>query len=508
MIQLRHLNLIHLKDLKELVHDLSICINNGDKVAIIGDEGNGKSTLLNYLVDDTSVQEYIKIEGEKTDSFQTRQYLPQIFEEDETSTLSEFFFSDENVNYHLLYRFADELGFDSRRFDSSQKLGSLSGGEKIKIQLIKKLSYDAELILLDEPSNDLDLRTVKWLEKFIKNSSQTIIFVSHDEYLLENVATKVIHLELIKKRRVARTSVHSLDYVTYIHNREQHYQKEIKEARKEKLEFAKKIQKHNRQRHKVESALRACHDSSQGRLLAKKMKNLISHEKRYEKEEKNLTEIPIKEEVISLTFQNSSRLNGNFHFQLEVPKLLSLDFKTVLSNHIKIDITKKDRIGIIGDNGVGKTRLLMLISEELRKVNNLKVGYMPQHYDEVLNLSCSSLEFFSQYFPTVESGEIITKLACLNFSVFEMKHIISELSGGQIAKLTLLKLILEEPDILLLDEPTRNFSPLSQPELRRLFCSFEGPIITVSHDRKFLTDICQTVYCLDKNGFERVKENW
>ncbi|MDO4667324.1 MAG: ATP-binding cassette domain-containing protein [Streptococcus sp.] len=505
MLQLIDVTMLHVKDFKPVIKELTICINKGDKVAIIGDEGNGKSTLLKFLANPALIEDYIKVEGKITDSFQTRIYLPQLFEEDTTQTLSDYFFSDDDLDYGMLYRLADELGFDGNRFVTPQTLGSLSGGEQLKIQLIKKLSYDADLILLDEPSNNLDIRTLEWLEKYIQTSRKTIVFVSHDERLLERTANKVIHLEQIKKRSLARTSVHQLDYDSYITEREHHFQKEMQLSKKEKLEHDKKVQKHERQRQKVESALRACHDSTQGRLLAKKMRNLISHEKRYVKEKERLTSTPIQEEAITLKFKHPSKLGGNFHFYLENEKLLCLNHQTVLCDSLSLRINSRDKIGIVGDNGVGKTTLLIKLKEKLSKNKKLKIGFMPQDYEQVLKMEDSPLVFFMEKYPTVQKEELITLMSCLNFSFFEINHSIAELSGGQKAKLVLLNLVLEEPDLLLLDEPTRNFSPLSQPKLRQLFKEFDGPIVAVSHDRQFLDEVCQDIFQLDKSGLKEWK---
>ena len=165
MIQIQHLTITHTKDLRELVHDLNLTIATGEKVAIIGEEGNGKSSLLALLVNPKAHFDHLSYEGtiNKPDSPQV--YIPQQISDDlQSLTLNDYFFADTyDLDYTTLYRLADELHFDSERFASSQLISSLSGGEKLKIQLIRELARPHDIIFLDDPSNDMDLTTMTWL---------------------------------------------------------------------------------------------------------------------------------------------------------------------------------------------------------------------------------------------------------------------------------------------------------------------------------------------------------
>ncbi len=156
-------------------------------------------------------------------------------------TLNDYFFGDieSNIDYGLLYLYAERLQFDSERFASQQLIGSLSGGEKLKIQLIKSLATPSDIIFLDEPSNDLDLDTLLWLENYIITSPKTILFVSHDEDFLSKTATKIIHLESVKKKTLAQTKVEELDYQDYTLGRQQAYQKQVQQARNDKKNLTK-----------------------------------------------------------------------------------------------------------------------------------------------------------------------------------------------------------------------------------------------------------------------------
>ena len=179
MIQIQHLTITHNKDLRELVHDLNVTIALGEKVAIIGEEGNGKSSLLALLVNPIAHFDHLSYEGtiNKTDSPQV--YIPQqISDSLQSLTLNDYFFADTyDLDYATLYRLADELHFDSERFASSQLIATLSGGEKLKIQLIRELARPHDVIFLDEPSNDMDLTTMTWLKNFIKHSDKTIVYI-------------------------------------------------------------------------------------------------------------------------------------------------------------------------------------------------------------------------------------------------------------------------------------------------------------------------------------------
>jgi len=165
----------------------------------------------------------------------------------------------------------------------------------------------------------------------------------------------------------------------------------------------------------------------------------------------------------------------------------------------------QEKIGIVGDNGCGKSTLLHYLYQKLSQKTDLTIGYMPQRYDTILPLDLSPIAFLSKTGDKSEREVISSHLAYLNFSHDEMNHAISDLSGGQKGKLLLLHLVLESPQLLILDEPTRNFSPTSQPQVRQLFENYPGAILTVSHDVNYLRQVCQKIYRLDAHGLEEVE---
>ena len=500
MIKINHLTITQNKDLRDLVSDLNINIQDGEKVAIIGEEGNGKSTLLRTLMGENLAD--FTIRGEIQSDLQSLAYIPQKLPEDlKKKTLHDYFFLDSaDLDYSILYRLAEELHFDSDRFASDQEIGSLSGGEALKIHEFAK---PFEILFLDEPSNDLDIEMVDWLKKQIHKTRQTVIFISHDEDFLSQTADTIIHLRLIKHRKEAETLVEHLDYDSYSDQRKASFVRQSQQAANDQRVYEKTMEKHRRVKQNVETALRATKDSTAGRLLAKKMKNVLSQEKRYEKAAQSMTQKPLEEEQIQLFFSDIEPLAASKVIVRLENETLSIG-QRILSQGLQLTIRGQEKIGIIGPNGVGKSTLLAKLHQLLSGKREISLGFMPQDYQETLQLNLSPVEFLSQTGHKEEIQKIQSHLASLNFSYPEMHHQIHSLSGGQQGKLLLLNLVLRKPNFLLLDEPTRNFSPTSQPEIIKLFANYSGGLVTVSHDRRFLKEVCTSIFSLTEHGLEVV----
>ena len=503
MININHLTITQNKDLRDLVSDLTMTIQDGEKVAIIGEEGNGKSTLLRALMGEALYD--FTIRGDIQSDYQSIAYIPQKLPENlKKKTLHDYFFLYTiDLDYSVLYRLAEELHFDSNRFASDQDIGSLSGGEALKIQLIHELAKPFEILFLDEPSNDLDLETVDWLKGQIRKIRQTVIFISHDEDFLSQTADTIVHLRLVKHRKEAETLVEHLDYDRYSEQRKVNFVRQSQQAANDQRAYDKTMEKHRRVKQNVETALRATKDSTAGRLLAKKMKTVLSQEKRYEKVAQSMTQKPLEEEEIRLFFSDIQPLpTSKILIQLE-KESLSIDDR-VLSQELQLTVRGQEKIGIIGPNGVGKSTLLAKLQQLLSTKREIALGFMPQDYHQKLQLDLSPIAYLSKTGEKEELQKIQSHLASLNFSYPEMQHQIRSLSGGQQGKLLLLDLVLRKPNFLLLDEPTRNFSPTSQPQIRKLFATYPGGLITVSHDCRFLKEVCSIIYRLTEHGLEIV----
>lgn len=500
MLQLHHFSITHQKDLHALISNLSLTVNPGDKVAIIGEEGTGKSTLLKWLAEPRLIEHYALVEGDYINHFSQIGYLPQTLPAHVLDqTIADFLYADldyDRLDFNLLYRLSQDLQFDSQRFeDNKLLLSDLSGGEKLKLQLIKLLAHQPDLLLFDEPSSDLDLDSIIWLENFMRESPATIIFISHDERLLSQTATMIVHLELVKKRQKALVTVEKMDYQTYKQTRLERFERQNSLAQKEREEHAKKMARHHRIHQSVEHTLRNTHDSTAGRLLAKKMKVVLSQERKLQKEAENFTEIPYELDDINLFFGQLTPLSTSKH-------LLHYEQEALPTGQtITLDIWGQDKMVITGANGIGKTRLLKKIKDDLVAVFGTAVGYMPQDSKE-LDLNQTALDFLNS---VGDAENARTLLASLRFTREEVHHPIADLSGGQLAKLYLAKFVLQGCQILILDEPTRHFAPTTQPHIRQLLNDFPGAIISVSHDRDYIDEVGQVVYQLDKARLQTIK---
>ena len=508
MLQVKNVKLTHRKDLRVIINDFSLVLNPGDKAVMIGEEGNGKSTLLKWIYSPDSVDSYVESEGERIINDERPGYLPQeLPEELKEKTVYEFFnesgaFWDKNPKE--LGKMAGEFSVEADFYYRDQTMGSLSGGEKVKAQLMKLLMEEPTVLLLDEPSNDLDIDTLEWLEEFINKWKYAVLFISHDEILVENTANMVIHLEQIRRKTVSRHTVTHLPYREYLSQRESVFANQENMAVSQRKEQKIKEEKLRRIMQKVEHDQAAITraDPATGRLLKKKMHVVKSMERRFEREASEMVSFPEAEEAISFKLgdKTSAIPAGKTVLELDIPELKSPDGSRVLASDIRLKLRGSVKICIIGKNGVGKTTLLKTIAGEMLERKDLKAEYMPQNYEDMLDQDRTPVEYLSRTWDKEEQTRIRTYLGSLKYTADEMDHPIRGLSGGQKAKTLLLKMILSGANVLILDEPTRNFSPLSGPVIRKMLAGFPGAIISVSHDRMYIDEVCDTVYELTSEG--------
>lgn len=190
----------------------------------------------------------------------------------------------------------------------------------------------------------------------------------------------------------------------------------------------------------------------------------------------------------------------------ELSKLMTPEGERILAEGIYLKIKGSEKICIIGANGAGKTTLLKKIAEELMNRNDIKAEYMPQNYEDLLELSVTPVDYLDKTGDKEERTRIRTYLVSLKYTPDEMEHPIRELSGGQKAKVLLLRMSLSGANVLILDEPTRNFSPLSGPVIRKMLREFPGAVISISHDRKYIEEVCDKIYQLNPNGLQLISE--
>ncbi len=505
MLQIRNLTITHLKDLRTMIKDFSFTLNQGDKAVIIGEEGNGKSTLLKLIYDERLVSSYAEFTGKIIKNNIRFGYLAQELTAEQKARSILDFCAQLPGFYDLSPReigdIAAELGVSPELFYSDQGVGSLSGGEKVKLQLAGILMARPNALLLDEPSNDIDIETLEWLEGFINNCGLPVMFISHDETLIENTANVVIHLEQVRRKTLPRVTALKMPYGQYVEERLTKLSRQEQAARKEQSEYEKQQEKFSRIQAKVEHQQNVISraDPHGGRLLKKKMKAVKSMERRFEKEHENITQLPDVEEAIMLGFgENIGVPNGKTVLDFELDKLVVEN--RVLSENIKLNVTGPEKICIIGKNGAGKTTLLRAIAKSLLARGDLNAAYMPQNYEDLLDFGLTPVEFLSKTGHKDEITKIRTFLGSVKYTADEMEHQICRLSGGQKAKLLFLKMILDGCNVLILDEPTRNFSPISGPVIRGILRSYGGAVISVSHDRKYIGEVCDKVYRLTDTG--------
>ena len=513
MLQVRKLHIAMKKDLRELVRDFTFALNPGDKAAIIGEEGNGKSTLLKLIYDENLVEGYVEWSGTIQKDGMILGYLSQeLPEEDRDKTAYEFCCGEEAFLDSSPKEVADaaaKLRFPADLFYSDRKMGTFSGGEKVKLRMALLTLRRPDCYLLDEPSNDLDIETLEWLESFIRECPQPVLYISHDEMLLENTANVIIHLEQLRRKTLPRYTVARMGYRRYVEERLSKLAHQEQVARKEREEERKQQERFQKIQQKVEHQLNTIsrQDPHGSRLLKKKMKAVKSLEHRFEREREDMTEFPDSEEAILVGFPADTAVPaGKTVADFTLPRL-EVEGET-LAQHIRLCVRGPEHLGIIGKNGAGKTTLLRQIAGELLPRKDLKAAYMPQDYGETVDQELTPVEFLARSWEKEELTRVRTYLGSMKYTPQEQDHKIRELSGGQKAKLFFLKMILDGANVLILDEPTRNFSPLSGPVIRGILEDFAGCIISVSHDRKYLGQVCHTLYRLTPQGLEEAENQW
>ena len=397
------------------------------------------------------------------------------------------------------------FGLTNKEIFSNRPLQSFSGGEQVKVQLLRLLYGPFTVLLLDEPTNNLDLDTLAFFEAFMLKEMRPILFVSHDEWLLSSCSNRVLHLEHIKKKQEERWTLFNGGYDEYITNRQSAFEKQDKIATFERRKRKEKVEKLTQIRNKVEyQQNQAVRNPTLGRLLKKRMHVILSQERRMEREP--LTPYAISEEEINLRFPPSLGLPSRRRV-LEISNFSIQKEDRVLSQCINFTLIGNKKIAIIGQNGVGKTTFIHEIIPRLQ-ANQLKVGFMPQVYSQVLPMEQTALEYLSSLLGYDRTQQTIIRnhLGALHFRPEEMLTPLQLRSGGQQAKVILLSLVFCNPDILVLDEPTRNLSPLALPTIRALFSSFPGPIIAVSHDRAFLASVFDEIWELTEQGLHQLMD--
>lgn len=520
MLQIKQLTITHKKDLRVIVKDFSLVLNPGDKAVLIGEEGNGKSTLLKWIYNPELIEGYTETQGERICTGEHPGYLPQeLPAEEKEKTVYEYFCGEDAFGLQTpreLTHLAGQLKLPPDFFYRDQKMDTLSGGEKVKAQMARLLMARPTILLLDEPSNDIDIETLEWLEKLIMEAPQPVLFISHDETLIERTANMVIHIEQLKRKTESCCSIAKTGYRQYAKKRAEQLASQEQRALVERREEKKRQEKFRRIEQAVNHDLNSMtrQNPHGGYLLKKKMKAVKSLEKRYEREALDRTEIPETEDAIFFKLGEAVKMPaGKTVLEFSLDRLLTPvsgeEEPRLLAEHLFLRIKGGERVCITGKNGAGKTTLLKQMAEKLLSRTDVRACYMPQNYEDLLEPDRTPVDFLSVTGDKEETTRIRTYLGSMKYTVDEMNAPMSELSGGQKAKVLLLKMSLSGADVLILDEPTCNFSPLSGPVIRAILRQYRGAILSISHDRKYIEEVCTAVYQLTPGGlFRLLPESW
>ena len=493
---------------KTVLQEISFIIHDLDRIGLIGVNGTGKTTLLDVLSGKSGFDGDVYPFSAKSDY--KISYLTQEPDFDEEKTVLDTVLSSDLREmqlireYELLMADYDEAKqarldkvmaemdslhaweiesqvktvlFKLGISDLAAKISQLSGGLRRRVQLAQVLLSEADLLLLDEPTNHLDIDTIEWLTNFLKNSKKTVLFITHDRYFLDNISTRIFELD---GGSLIEYQGNYQDYVrlkaeqderdaALLHKKQQLYKQELSWMRRQPQARATKQQARINRFHDLKSDLAG--QTNQTDL------------------EMNFETSRIGKKVIE--FQNVDFAYGD---------------KQILS-HFNLLLQNKDRLGIVGDNGVGKSTLLNLIAGQLQPQSGqviigetVRVAYFSQQI-EGLDESKRVINYLQEVAEEVKSGSGTTSIAELleQFLFPRSSHgtLIEKLSGGEKKRLYLLKLLLEKPNVLLLDEPTNDLDIATLTVLENFLQGFAGPVIIVSHDRYFLDKVASKILAFE-----------
>ena len=509
MLTVQNLSITNIADQRPLLKNCSFTLAGTERLAVIGEEGDGKSALLMAICDPESLEDWAEVSGRVSLSGERIGYLPQEaptnwgdLSVDRLCRKDKAFSATNPAALSALCR---RLQLDPELCQRETPFGLLSGGERVRLRLLLLLCREPTLLVLDEPGNDLDLDALETLERFLLACNLPVLYVSHDETLLSRTATQVLHLESIHGRVEPRWTWAKVSYADYVANRrnaldrqEDQWQQERREKRARDERFRK-----------IEDAVAHAQanisrrDPHGGRLLKKKMKAVKSLEHRFAREDSEGTERPWEEFPMFAVFHDIQPIPaGKGVIDLNLPAL-EVDGR-ILARDVQLRVRGPEKVLIIGPNGCGKTTLLREIERRLQNERSLRSALMPQRYEELLDNEKTPVELLHTDGTKEQLTYIRTALGAMKLTQDEIQHPIRGLSGGQKAKVLLLRLMLAKPDVLLADEPTRNLSPLSAPVMRELLTTFPGAVICVTHDRVLMEDWPGRVLRLTENGLVRV----
>ncbi len=450
---------------KCIVDDVSFTINETDKVALIGINGTGKSTLLKMIAGTDDYQGDILRKKDIRIS-----YLPQNphFQDHLTLLQQVYEYVDQSVPDYEVQAILNRFGIKNY----TQKIQELSGGQQKRVALAITLLKPCDLLLLDEPTNHLDNEMIEYLEKYLIKFNKALLMVTHDRYFLERITNKIFELD--------RSKIYGYDanYSHFLELKAQREEVELASERKRKLFLKKELEW-------VRAGVQARSTKNKDRLQR-------FEELNNQKDREKIQNV----EMLSV----SSRL-GKKTIELEN---VSMSYENKLFEPFSYHFKRNDRVGILGKNGCGKSTLLNIIAGDIQPTQGqvilgetIKIGYFKQGHGD-MNPALNVIDYIQETARVLNTmdGQLTAKQMCEKF-LFEsdMQYTpIERLSGGEKRRLYLLKVLMEAPNVLLLDEPTNDLDIMTLQILEDYLDDFQGIVITVSHDRYFLDRICDGLF--------------
>lgn len=506
----------------EILSGVKLEVQHRDRVALVGRNGAGKSTLLKIIAGQLSYDSgdiimpkgielgYLDQHAGLESNLTIWQEMMTIFEplkqlEKQIRSL-EMKMADANVyeNAELYQKVTaeyDQLQHDFKmkggfQYEADirsvlhgmqfyadsydQSISSLSGGQRTRLALAKLLLKKPQLLILDEPTNHLDIETLKWLENYLKNYDGAILIVSHDRYFLDQVVSIVYE---VSRHHVTKFTG---NYSSYLDDKAKNFERDMKLYEKQMDEKAK-----------LETFVQ--------KNLARASTTKMAQSRRKVLEKTDWMDSPDGDEKSAAFHFEIEKQSGND--VLAIDKLtIGYDSETIISKNIDLRLYRSDRIALVGPNGVGKSTLLKTIIKELpviagdiRYGTNVKLGYYDQELAKLSTNRTVLKELWDEW-PMMNEKDIRTVLGRFLFSGEDVDKIVQDLSGGEKARLTLAKLMLEKNNVLVLDEPTNHLDLDSKEVLENSLIDYPGTLLFVSHDRYFINRIATKVVELSTDG--------
>lgn len=499
-----------------ILEDINFKVSDNEKIGIVGRNGSGKTTLLKAIVgeidlengyDDLKVESvgdykvgYVKQNVDNNLNIKMIDYIVDAYSnlidiEKSMKKLENKMISgyDENIvnkyndlisKYEYLggYTYKKEYEVALKKFgfsesDKDKLLSEFSGGQLTKLSLVKLLLSKPDLLILDEPTNHLDINTIEWLEDYLKNYNKSIIIVSHDRMFLDNVCNVIYDIEYGTLKR------YNGNYTYFVNKKHEDYLKQERDYDAQQKEIKRLQAIADRFRYKPSKA-------SMAMSKLKQIERMVKIDK------------PQKEN--NRTFKTNFSPNKESYRDVLKVKNLSIGYDKELSR-VTFNVERKDKLGIIGENGIGKSTLLKTIMGFIGPLggkytfgDKVNIGYFSQQLDNI-DPSKTIYEEIDNAFPSMSPTEIRSLLGAFDFHGDEVFKNISSLSGGEKVRVSLCKILNSRPNVLILDEPTNHLDIINKNTIEKMLKEYNGTIIMVSHDRYLIKNVCTKLLVFNKD---------